>query len=54
MHAALLLVLVLSAAACGLKNNLEMPGGLPPGTEPADEDTLEGRDPSRPPQPLGQ
>jgi predicted small lipoprotein YifL len=54
MRAAFALVLVLSAAACGVKNDLEIPGGLPPGVEPADEDTLEGRDPSRPPQPLGQ
>jgi predicted small lipoprotein YifL len=50
----LALALVLFAAACGVKNDLEIPGGLPPGAEPQDRETIEGRDPSRPPQPLGQ
>jgi predicted small lipoprotein YifL len=41
-----MLLLVCAVAACGVKNDLELPSGNPP---PQEE-----RDPSRPPQPLGQ
>ena len=51
---ALALMLVLATGACGVKNALTVPGGPPPGVETPDEDTLEGRGPSLPPQPLGQ
>ena len=46
MRACLATVLALFVAACGVKNDLRPPSGRTP---PLDE-----RDPSRPPQPLGQ
>jgi hypothetical protein len=46
MRAAVALLLALFLGACGVKNDLLLPTGQQP---PAEE-----RDPSRPPQPLGQ
>jgi hypothetical protein len=45
-RACLILCFALLLIGCGVKNDLEIPSGRPPA---ADE-----RDPSRPPQPLGQ
>ena len=46
MRACLAACLVLLIAGCGVKNDLRPPSGRTPPTEE--------RDPSRPPQPLGQ
>jgi len=48
MSGRILIALLLSLVVfgCGVKNDLELPSGLPPAEDE--------RDPSRPPEPLGQ
>ena len=46
--------LVLVLHACGVKNDLLVPNGQPPMDDEGGEGTPVERDPSLPPQPLGQ
>jgi len=56
MSARILTLLIAAAMlnACGVKNDLIVPNGQPPVEDRGGEGMPVDRDPSRPPQPLGQ